>query len=266
MIVSFSSYQSDACLQVRDTGMVKLCQKLAALLVAVLCLMSLAGTAWAQNDPPLGSRLGERTEAGKAQSKQRAIQNAHKLAGCIYFKRDRTVQRWLLTTDISDYADASGIVFKDVECEFDEAIDPRVDNMAVYNTPASMRGTLAEAALRKEGKLAPRAEVLNVLPVEQAYDRPWYIMTERPRSVDEMATCFSETNPALVVALLRTKPASDEERSVIGNVASQLGPCLIGGTQLKANAFTLRASLAEAYFHRIYGPQPVADAVAKAAE
>lgn len=239
---------------------------LMALLVGASFSQLASTGASAQSDPPLGSRLGNRTEDGKALSKERAIKNAHQLANCIYFRRDRTVQRWLIATDIDEYANAAGLVFKEVECEFDEAIDSRLDNMAVYNTPASMRGTLSEAALRKEGRLSAKEPILEALPIQQTYERPWFAMTERPRSVDEMAVCFAETNPALTVALLRTAPVSDEEKAVIGQVAGELGPCLIGGTQLKANAFTLRASLAEAYFHRIYGPHPAADTDAKAAE
>ncbi len=206
------------------------------------------------NDPPIGSRLGNRTQAGEAVSKERAIRNAHDYARCIYFSRGRTVVRFLNALDDNAYNNASKEVFKSIECETQESIDPNLDSFGVYSSPSSMRGLLAEEALRQDGKLNAKSPILPILPLAPGYARSWFAMTERPTTVDPMSVCFAETNPALVVSLLATKPSSTEEKSAIGEIVGLLGPCLIGGAQLKANIFTLRASLAEAYFHRIYGP------------
>lgn len=205
-------------------------------------------------DSRTGSRLGNRLEAGKPQKTSDAITNAHTLARCIYLVRDRTVDRYLTTTSFDDHDNAAALVFKDVECEFHRVDSALTESHGVYSSPASMRGLLAEAALRKSGFLTDPDKQLPRLPIAEGYNKTWFKMTQRSNTVNAMSACFADTWPDLVVALLKTKPVSNEENQVIGEVAGELGPCLINGAQLQANAFTLRAALAEGYFHRAMGP------------
>lgn len=225
--------------------------------LAIIALLALpvAGASAQSGDPAVGSRLGSRTQAGKSNnSADDAIKASYRHAQCIYFSRDRTVKRWLTTADPQEYQNAAREVFKLVECDSMAFADPWVDNISISNGNAGNRGMLAEMALRKEGKLTPKAGPLPALPLEEGYNRSWFAMTSRTGSLDAMAICFAETQPQLVFDLLRTEPTSVQEKTVIGQVADKIGTCLIGGAQLRANAYLLRTALAEAYFHRIYGP------------
>ncbi len=218
-----------------------------------LCLAGLSLSAVNAQDPRTGSRLGNRLESGKPQTTSDAIINAHTLARCIYQVRGRTVDRYLMTTVPEDQENAADLVFKDVECEFYRVDSALTDTFGVYSSPASMRGLLAEAALRKLCFLNDLDKQLPRLPIAEGYNKTWFKMTQRSNTVNAMSACFADTRPDLVVNLLKTKPVTKEENKAIGEVAGELGPCLINGAQLQANAFTLRAALAEGYFHRAMG-------------
>jgi hypothetical protein len=164
------------------------------------------------------------------------------------------IRRWLTTVDPAEYDSAGREVFKPVDCETMDFADPWVSGVSINNSNANNRGMLAEVALRKEGKLNPKTGALPALPLQSGYNRGWFAMTGRGGSLDAMATCFADTQPQLVFDLLRTNPTSPEEKAAVGKIAEKLGTCLIGGAQLKANVYMLRTVLAEAYFHRIYGP------------
>ncbi|MFL9842321.1 hypothetical protein ABS767_15225 [Sphingomonas sp. ST-64] len=225
-------------------------------IVGLCSLLVAAATAFpaVAQDAPTGSRLGSRTQPGQKGSADEAIRAQHKFASCIVFKRDRTVLRWLMALDLEEEAKAAEEVFRMVDCDYVGFADAWADSFAVGSSRALQRGSLAEASLRKGGFLAKKAETPVALPIAEGYDRPWYAMTGRPVSVDTMATCLVETQPGLVLDLLRTKPTSSEEQAAVQAIAQVLGSCLINGATVRANLVVLRASFAEAYFHRINGP------------
>lgn len=225
-----------------------------ALVVAISLVSLTAATAAAAQDPPTGSRLGSRTQPGEKGAIDEAIRAQHKLASCIVFKRDRAVRRWLSTLDPVEEEKAAQEVFRMVDCDYVGFADAWTDSFSVASSRALQRGSAAEASLRKDGFLDKKAESPVALPMAQGYDRPWYAMTGRPVSVDTMATCLVETQPAPVLALLRTRPTSKEETVAFQALAEVLGTCLINGATVRANLVTLRASFAEAYFHRIHDP------------
>ncbi|MFD2499116.1 hypothetical protein ACFSTI_10125 [Rhizorhabdus histidinilytica] len=115
-----------------------------------------------------------------------------------------------------------------------------------------LRGMMAEAVLEKTTK----DEALQPLPAATggAYQRDWFAITGRDRTVDEMAVCTAEQNPAGIRDLLATRPESAEELAAVKAVGATLGPCLPQGATLKANRQSLRAALAEALFHRSTEP------------
>jgi hypothetical protein len=115
-----------------------------------------------------------------------------------------------------------------------------------------LRGKLAEQAL-----LASAANVaaLPALPLEQKrYIRPWFAATGRNPSVDEMGACIADTDPANVLYLVRTSPASDEENQAVAALSPALSKCLSAGTRLQASRPALRAALAEALYQRLNNP------------
>jgi len=113
-----------------------------------------------------------------------------------------------------------------------------------------MRGVLAEAAVAER----PEAATLPALPPppEKAdYVRDWFALSGRDPTVDEMAVCVAEQNPMGIRALIATKAETPEEKAAVQSIAPSLGPCLPQGATLKANRESLRAALADAFYHRL---------------
>jgi hypothetical protein len=65
-----------------------------------------------------------------------------------------------------------------------------------------------------------------------------------------VAHCAAHENPGATHAMLRTRPHSSAERAALNDLAGSLGACLHSGTQLQADAATMRALLAEALYLR----------------
>jgi len=156
------------------------------------------------------------------------------------------------STDESDRYDKS--LRREVECSH-LVIPSEFAEAQVFHVPNDIfRGLLAEAVLDDERGL----ESLPALPIEQGYQRRWFSMTGRDGTVDEMAACAAETNPAGVRALLATRAQRKEEASAVNALGPTLGSCLRTGATLKANRQSLRAALAEALYHRVFTPLPAA--------
>ncbi|MEO6581326.1 MAG: hypothetical protein ABIN68_00775, partial [Sphingomicrobium sp.] len=128
--------------------------------------------------------------------------------------------------------------------------------IAVFSSEV-LRGMLAERALVKAW---PQIAALPTLPLQKIYQRPWFAVTGRHLSVDEMGACIADTNPAGIAALIRTVPATVEEGRAFAGLNVNMGHCLRAGTKLQANRQSLRAALAEALFQRLQAP---AEEVAK---
>jgi len=209
------------------------------------------------NDPPLGSRLGERLKRGESRTNYEALRTAHRLAQCLYFKRGSDVIGRLTSLSPDDQRRYERNLSKSVECRNATLVDsPSIEGVAVMTPPDVLRGIMAEAVLEKTGK----AEALQPAPAQTgtAYRRDWFAITGRDPTVDEMAVCTAEQNPAAIRTLLETKPETPEELAAVKDLGATLGPCLPQGATLKANRQSLRAALAEALFHRAMAPSPTA--------
>lgn len=227
-------------------------KKLLACLSILGLIIGTPAFAQSDTDPATGSRLGNRLKSGGAVSEQEAIYAAQRWATCVYSKRDRTVERFLTTLDLTDQDNAAELVYKKVDCEIFLA-GTNSQGMLVGNSYPDDRGLLAEAGLRDEGHLKQSAQAQPVLAMAEGYDRVWFRMTGRSDTVDAMAICLAETQPSLVVNLLRTDRSSAGEATAFQSMSSYLGSCLREGATLAANAFQLRNALADAYYQRIFG-------------
>jgi hypothetical protein len=115
-----------------------------------------------------------------------------------------------------------------------------------------LRGRLAEQALLAA---APPTEALQPLPLQQRrYIRPWFAATGRNSAVDEMAACIADTDPAGIMALVRTTAGSNDENGAISGLSQSLAKCLSAGTRLDASRPALRAALADALYQRVNNP------------
>lgn len=213
--------------------------------------------AQAQNDPPIGSRLGQRKDIVTPQSSTEATQSAHRLVGCIYVKQPTQSRAALDSLDADEALKRLNGLDNRGTCINLNMISENGGAQRASMPPAIYRGMLAEAALR-QGDLAG---LLPPLERQPAYSRPWFAVTGRPLAVDEMATCMAETNPLGLRALFATTAETPEELAAFSNLSSWMGPCLTAGAKLSANRQSLRAAFAEALYHRAVTPTaPVAAA------
>jgi hypothetical protein len=117
---------------------------------------------------------------------------------------------------------------------------------------AMLRGNLAEHALRTD---SDKAAALQALPLQQKrYFRPCFAATGRHPAVDEMGACMADTDPAGIMALIRTNPGTADEAAAISALTPALTKCLSAGTRLDANRPALRAALADALYQRMANP------------
>jgi hypothetical protein len=151
-----------------------------------------------------------------------------------------------------NYANALDKMGKRRGCAFTGYIDNGNRTISFLSDEATLRGMIAEAFVKKNGGAAGLA----VKPLQAVYKREWHAITTRPAAVDEMATCVAETNPAGIVAVLRTGHGSPEEVAAIRTISPSLGTCLGVGAKLTANRTAIRSALAEALYHRSYDAPP----------
>lgn len=217
--------------------------------------LCVAGTAVA--DPPIGSRLGNRVSGDPEKNERNAALGAHEMARCLVNKQRRTVQEFLATVDPQQskhYADAmSG----EHECFSMAEGNDLVEGRMVEFPPDIYRGMLAEWMIRSDERTFA---ALPALPRQLTYSRNWYAVSERDSSVDEMATCVSESDPQETLTLLKTLPYSNDEGAALGALGPTLGACLRAGVKVNANRQALRAALADALYQRIANPAPVPSA------
>lgn len=217
-------------------------------LLTVLCTLA-AVPAAAQNDPPIGSRLGKRDYIRSEHDPKASVIAAHRMAGCVYLKQGPRVNAALSSLESAEAARRLNALGSKGTCinlhmRSDDAEMQRIAfPLDVY------RGMLAEAALRQDfGSRSPEA-----LPRQRTYSRPWFAATGRPLVVDEMGACVADTDPAGLKALLTTSPESPQEKAAFSRLMPSIGPCLTAGATLNANRQSLRVALAEALYHRIRG-------------
>ncbi|MFZ5703798.1 MAG: hypothetical protein ACOY5R_00860 [Pseudomonadota bacterium] len=223
---------------------------------AASTLLIVAGALVAQSvsaEPPIGSRLGERTRTVNQRIGYDALRTAHRTAECLYFKRGSDVRAFLAARNDADLQRYGRALSKSVECARAQLTDtPSIEGAAVMAPADVMRGMYAEAALLK----MKTDDALQPLPAQPSYARDWFAVTGRPAAIDEMGACTADQNPAGIHALLSTAPESAEEIAATKALGATLGPCLPQGATLKANRQSLRAVLAEALYQRAVAPPP----------
>ena len=213
-----------------------------------------ATPAAAEPDPPLGSRLGNRTNPN-AEDEQTAARHGHELASCLVNKRRGLSERLVAQTTESGYKAAyKALTGGDLDCfnMWDDAT--HITGGRMFSIPPEvLRGLLAEQLIKRD---LPRFAALPALPRQMVYTRAWYSGTHRHVAVDEMATCVSESAPAETLSLIKTEPYSEAEGAAFGALGPHLGACLRIGAKVDANRQTLRAALADALYQRVVNPAP----------
>ena len=224
--------------------------KLRIALLACATLFVMFGSA-AAAEPPIGSRLDERTIKQTVKDQAEAAHIAHELAGCALATRGSAAHDLLDARSAEAVKQSRKRLGGEEECFANIDRNDLVDGVEVSFPPDLMRGDLAEEFVK--GDHDPAAQ-LRPLPIQKVYSRPWYAFTGRDVSVDQMATCVADTNPAAILALVDSAPYSAAEGTAFGNLVPYMGPCLRVGTKLAGAREPLRAALAEALYQRLENP------------
>ena len=150
----------------------------------------------------------------------------HRVATCFAARRPRAVRALLaMEVESEDHRRAMRrLVAEPGRC--------RPDGRLGFNS-LLLAGALAEALLRR----TPRR--LDVL-LRADPRRPIRARDD----AEYMSLCVTGTDPARVVSLLATRPASAEEEGAVTAMAPRLGPCLTQGRAANFNRPALRAHLA----------------------
>jgi hypothetical protein len=226
--------------------------KMRALLFA--SAVGLQAIAPASAEPPIGSRLGNRIERNAEKGEADAALGAHEMARCLVNKQRSTVRAFLASVDAQESKRLSNQMGGEHEClsMFTlSAANDFVEGRMISFPHDIYRGMLAEWMIRTDERTFAS---LSALPRQLTYARNWYAVSDRDVSVNEMATCVSESDPQDILALLKTPPYSDAEGTVFGVLGSSLGACLRAGVKVTGNRQSLRAALADALYQRVANP------------
>ena len=221
--------------------------RVALLACAGLCVVSAAAIA----EPPIGSRLGDRTMKQQVKDQRDAADIAHQLAGCAVATHASAARDLLDARDAEQVKKDRTQLSGEQECFATINRNDLVDGVQVSYPPDVMRGDIAEELVKRAHTLVAQ---LQPLPIQKTYSRSWFAFTGRNTSVDEMATCVADTNPAAVLALLDSAPQSPAEGTAFSGLIPYMGPCLVAGTKLEGAREPLRAALAEALYQRMTNP------------
>ena len=222
-----------------------------------VALSAIVSAAVLAQDLPTGSRLHAPQRSGTLLPAAQSARAATEMARCIEFKRPSAVRDYLLSVDPRLTLEKAAGVQVDCLSLFTSApaANEMIETRRAMVPDDLLRGMLAEAQIRR---LKPAMVGLDARKLQPTYARPWFAATKRNIAVDEMATCIAETNPSGVAALIGTEVMSAAEGAAFGALSANFGPCLRVGAKLQANRQSLRAALAEALFHRLYDPAPLA--------
>ena len=229
-------------------------------MISFLSAALMAAVQVAPGEAPTGSRLANRPLVGpKLSAKDQAV-GAKAMADCLYDQNERVARAALLAASKASADKAVEVLSGNVRCERMSLANELVA-VRMFKFPTEvMRGMLAERALAKSRALIA---ALAPLPLQKIYARPWFAVTGRHLTVDEMGACIADINPAGIGALIRTVPTTPDEGQAFAALSPDMGKCLRAGTKLQANRQSLRAALAEALFQRLNAPAPQAAEAAK---
>jgi hypothetical protein len=227
------------------------------LIVSVWLLVAAAVAQPQAGELPTGSRLAGRPLLGPQLTAKDQALGAKAMADCMYDQNVELARAVLLAAN-KEFADnAIRRLSGNINCSRLSVGNDLVQARVAKFSSEVLRGMLAERSLVKAG---PALAALPALPLQKVYQRPWFAVTGRHLSVDEMGACIADTNPAGIAALIRTVPTSREEGAAFGALGANLSECLRAGTKLQANRQSLRAALADALFQRLHAPAPAAEA------
>lgn len=238
--------------------------KLRFVLFAV-ATVAVATPTLAQEQPETGTRLSapkSRNVGSVALTAKDQAVGAKRMAECVYNKKGTLARQALLAPTAAVANAAMDRLMGEVRCFGDDASNDLVYVRSAQIPREILRGMLAETAL---GRDDARVAALQPLPLQQIYQRGWFAVTGRHVSVDEMAACIADTNPAGIVSLTRTVPFTKEEGAAFSALGGNLGTCLRAGTKLQASRQALRAALADALYQRLNAPAPAPAAAAATA-
>ena len=182
-----------------------------------------------------------------------AALGAQEMARCLVNKQNRTVRQFLAVITEEESNRLRSRMSGELECFNMTPGNDFVEGRLITFPHDIFRGMLAEWLIKTD---EPTFAVLPALPRQFSYLRSWYAVSGRDSSVDEMATCVSESAPAETIALFKTNPYSDGEGAAFGKLGPHLGACLRVGVKLTGNRQSVRAALADALYQRVANPAP----------
>ena len=228
-------------------------------LLSALLLMAAAQPG--PSEAPTGSRLSSRPRPGPQLSAKDKAVGAKAMADCLYDQNEKLARGVLLASSKAIAEQNIVRMTGNLACSRIRLSNELVEGRIATFSSEVLRGMLAERAL---AKVRPQLAALPALPLQKIYQRPWFAVTGRHLTVDEMGACIADINPAGIAALIRTVPTTPEEGQAFAALNADLGKCLRAGTKLQANRQSLRAALAEALFQRLNAPAiPTVEAVKK---
>jgi hypothetical protein len=225
----------------------------ARLHVAVALTLTGMQPALAQVDDShaIGSRVERRTDSHAIMDKAGAAALAQRIATCEVNKRRNFVAMFLNSTDPAVIRTAGFQLSRELTCDNLAGMGPLASAVQTRHSPDVERGFRAEAMLAQTRNLPS----LPALPLAHEYHSPFAAVSGRNIVVEEMGVCIAATNPDGVRALLRTAPQTPDEMTAIGTLGGSMHDCLQANVKLSATRESLRATVAEALYHRAITPQ-----------
>jgi hypothetical protein len=199
-------------------------------LFVLICAFCSSGPAWAQ--PEIGSLIDRNREAvGSVRSETNAaareVMNTY--GRCVARNRTRRAETILgLPLMSSEQNDALRDFFEDGDtCLGNDIGQLRFNYLAIAGAMSEwfVLNRYADVGL---GRVAQFGEQTSDL------SRSGY---------EAIATCIARTDPAAAFALIETRPASAQERAVLGRIIPSVAPCLPRGENT-FNRSSLRATIA----------------------
>jgi hypothetical protein len=200
---------------------------------------------------PPGENLRPPLRAATNSPKSGAREATYRFVACVVDRHADIMRRVIEVGSPRDYERMSDRMTHTYGCPLMGYVGDSFETQ-FSSDQASIRGTIAEAFLKKAGNMGRFAP----LPLAPSYQRPWFALTSRPGPIDEMATCTADIAPEAIVGLLNTKQDSREENAAIRELMPAIGRCLVKDYTLHADKLALRSALAEALYHRAFDPPP----------
>ena len=203
-------------------------------------------------DAEIGSRVAQRQQTGSGKPISQSVIDTHLYAECVVHRRSAQSADYLKLTDPQQTSIARINLGRDIQCT-NAQVSSEFSTEQRLDVPTDLyRGMIAEALMASR---FPRSTP-PALPLTRTYVSPWAAVSGRAAPVEEMGLCVAATNPAGIKAVLATHPESEEELVALRALSPSMGPCLAANVKLTANRQGIRATLAEALYHRLTSPVP----------